>query len=194
MLRPPSQPSMPLVRDCSAVQIPYGNMVTLREGTEVHIKQALGDTITLQTAHGYMVRIEAHDADALGEAYANRAKTPERVKNMDAKVEEQMLWDVLRTCYDPEIPANIVDLGLIYHCRIAAEPAGETPAAKGVRVEVAMTLTAPGCGMGDVLQEDVRRKISDVDGVREVDVSLVFEPPWQADMMSESARLELGMF
>lgn len=180
-----------LSRDCAAVQIPYGNQVTLRAGTEVVIKQSLGDTFTLQTTAGYLVRIEAHDADAIGKSAVAQAAAPKKEVDPHAKVKQEVLWDVMRTCYDPEIPVNIVDLGLIYACRIGPN---STPQAPGVRVEVDMTLTAPGCGMGEVLKDDVQRKLSDVPGVAEVGVELVFDPPWAADMMSESARLELGMF
>lgn len=186
------QAHIELLRDCAAVQVPYGNAVTLRAGTKVRVTQALGDTYTLQTAHGYMVRIEGKDADAIGETPGARtaAAASAAPKRLDVPVEQAQLWDVMRLVYDPEIPVNIVDLGLIYQCKTI--PAGEGE--QGIRVEVEMTLTAPGCGMGDVLQEDVRRKISALDGVREVHVSLVLDPPWAADMMSESARLELGVF
>ena len=175
-----------LTRDCPAVQVPYGNAVTLREGTMVRVTQALGDTFTLQTAHGYMVRIAGHDADAIG--YAGTAPKPSTSKAIDAPLDEAAVWDAIRKVFDPEIPVNVVDLGLIYTCKILR---GDGP---GARVEVEMTLTAPGCGMGDVLQQDVHSKIDALDGVREVQVELVLDPPWSADMMSEAARLELGVF
>lgn len=182
-----------LTRDCAAVQVPYGNSVTLRAGTKVRITQALGDTYSLQTAHGYMVRIEGKDADAIGRVAGDAdAKTAAPAdKRLDVDVEPEQVWDVMREVYDPEIPVNIVDLGLIYQCRILPSTQADAP---GARVEVEMTLTAPGCGMGDVLQDDVRRKISALDGVRTVAVTLVLDPPWASDMMSESARLELGVF
>lgn len=186
-----AQAQIELSRDCAAVQVPYGNAVTLRAGTKVRVTQALGDTYTLQTAHGYMVRIESKDADAIGERPGARAAAVASAdKRLDVPVEQTALWDAMRAVYDPEIPVNIVDLGLIYQCKTIAAADGE----QGVRVEVEMTLTAPGCGMGDVLQEDVRRNILALDGVREVYVNLVLDPPWAADMMSESARLELGVF
>jgi probable FeS assembly SUF system protein SufT len=172
-----------LTRDCPAIQIPYGNTLTAREGTQVRMVHQLGDTYTVQTTQGYLMRIDAADADALGEQLPQMAEA----QAQEGPVTEARLWDVLRTCYDPEIPANIVDIGLIYTCKIV----GESPA--GLSVAVQMTLTAPGCGMGQVLQDDVERKLSAVPGVAHVQVDLVFDPPWHMDMMAESARLELGM-
>lgn len=182
-----------LGRDCAAVQIPYGHQVTLRSGTEVVVTQSLGDTFTLQTQQGYLVRIEAKDADAIGLHAIAAAAAPKGPEQVDphAKVEEAALWEAMKSCYDPEIPVNIVDLGLIYACRIGPTKIPDTP---GVRVEVDMTLTAPGCGMGEVLKDDVERKVQQIPGVGEVMVELVFDPAWSAEMMSEAARLELGMF
>lgn len=174
-----------LSRDCPAIQIPYGNSLTAREGTVVHMVHKLGDAYTVRTTQGYLMRIDSKDGDALGQAEeaAVQAEAQQRTKPLD----EAELWDVLRTCYDPEIPANIVDIGLIYSCTI------ERTDDDGAQVAVVMTLTAPGCGMGQVLQDDVERKLSAVPGVARVSVALVFDPPWDMAMMSESARLELGM-
>jgi probable FeS assembly SUF system protein SufT len=174
-----------LRRDCEAIQIPYGNTITARAGTSVSVMQQLGDTFTVRSEQGYLMRIAGHDADALG-LPPPVAAAPDAV-DPAATVHEGALWEVLKSCYDPEIPANIVDLGLIY--TVQATPRG----AGGTDVAVEMTLTAPGCGMGQVLKDDVERKIAAVPGVANVVVDLVFDPPWEPALMSESARLQLGM-
>ena len=179
-----------LRRDCDAIQIPNGNQVTARAGTEVSIMHAFGDTYTVRTAAGYLLRIDAVDADALGEEATTPAPA-EAAATASGPVEEAALWTVLRTVYDPEIPSNIVDLGLIY--RVEVQPVLATEPAGGADVSVTMTLTAPGCGMGQVLQDDVQRKLARHPGVRSVQLELVFDPPWDQTMMSESARLTLGM-
>ena len=176
-----------LRRDCEANQIPDGNVVALPTGSEVRIMQSLGGTYTVMTSNGYLVRIAGADADALGketavESLAGASTTPAGPAGI-----EQLVWDQLRTCFDPEIPVNIVDLGLVYHCQATPVSAG------GNRVEVKFTLTAPGCGMGGVLKADMERKIRQLPGVTDVDVDIVFEPPWNQDMMSEAAKLELGL-
>lgn len=178
-----------LTRDCAAIQIPYGNSLMARAGTQVSLVHKLGDTFTVRTLQGYLMRIDAQDADALGAAGENDEGT---IKAPEGPLTEAYLWDVLRTCYDPEIPANIVDIGLIYSCTMLPPEPGDSADA-GARIDVQMTLTAPGCGMGQVLQDDVTRKLSAVPGVAHVHVDLVFDPPWDMAMMSESARLELGM-
>lgn len=175
-----------LKRDCDAIQIPYGNTITARQGTSVIVMHQLGDTFTVRTDQGYLIRIAAKDADALG---LDEPK-PDAMQHKDdpeAVVEEGPLWELLKTCYDPEIPANIVDLGLIYGIHVEPIPEG------GFFVHVEMTLTAPGCGMGQVLKDDVERKLLGVPGIKEVDVELVFQPPWDPSMMTEAARLSLGM-
>ena len=149
--------------------------------------QSLGGTYTVMTSNGYLVRIAGADADALGketavESLAGASTTPAGPAGI-----EQLVWDQLRTCFDPEIPVNIVDLGLVYHCQ--ATPVHEG----GNRVEIKFTLTAPGCGMGDVLKADMERKIRQLPSVTDVDVEVVFEPPWDQEMMSEAAKLELGL-
>jgi len=176
-----------LQRDCPAVLIPAGTKITLQAGEPVVITQALGGSFTV-LIHGNMARIEARDADALGQeppaaAPAETAAAPAAA----APVTEEQVLEQLRTCYDPEIPVNIVDLGLVYDLQIQPLPAG------GNRVEIKMTLTAPGCGMGPVLQQDVEAKVSAIPGVKEAGVFLVWDPPWNRDMLSEAARLELGM-
>lgn len=175
-----------LSRDCPAIQIPYGNSLTAREGTVVFMVHKLGDAFTVRTSQGYLMRIDCKDGDALGQAEEAEAQATAPTERT-TPLQEAELWDVLRTCYDPEIPANIVDIGLIYSCTITRTDEA------GACVAVVMTLTAPGCGMGQVLQDDVERKLGAVPGVARVDVELVFDPPWDMAMMSESARLELGM-
>ena len=175
-----------LKRDCEAVLIPAGTKITLQAGEPVTITQALGGSYTV-VIHGNMARIDARDADAIGQAPPAAATTePAAVPDGSAVTEEQVL-EKLRTCYDPEIPVNIVDLGLVYDLQILPVPGG------GNRVEIKMTLTAPGCGMGPVLQQDVETKVSAIPGVKEAGVFLVWDPPWSRDMLSEAARLELGM-
>lgn len=174
-----------LSRDCEAIVIPDGYQVKLPKGSQVNIMQSLGGDYTVSTTEGYMVRISGKDADALGK------ETPASPKagapsTLEGPV-EKLVWDQLKTCFDPEIPVNIVDLGLVYVCRITPLPEGENKA------EVKFTLTAPGCGMGDVLKADIRSKILSVPGIKDVDVAVVVEPPWDPSKMSEAAKLQLGM-
>src|SRR5580658_7475874 len=176
-----------LKRDCEAVLIPAGTKITLQAGEPVVITQALGGSYTV-VIHGNMARIDARDADAIGQAppAAATAETSNVAADGAVVTEEQVL-EKLRTCYDPEIPVNIVDLGLVYDLQVQPLPSG------GNRVEIKMTLTAPGCGMGPVLQQDVESKVSAIPGVKEAGVFLVWDPPWNREMLSEAARLELGM-
>ena len=170
-----------LARDCEATRIPSGSTVVLPAGTRVTITQSLGGQFTVTTEDGALLRIADKDADALGErAPATQAPMTE------GPFEEERIWKELRTVFDPEIPVNLVDLGLIYRCDAVPLPDGS------YRVEIAMSMTAPGCGMGDVLKEDVRRKVQSVPGVREVQVDVVSDPPWDASRMSDAARLQLG--
>ena len=173
-----------LIRDCSATVIPAGNAVTLPAGTVVYVTQTLGGNATVRTTEG-LFRIESMDTDALGDGFVvardNEAES-------DGAFSEAAVWEALKTCYDPEIPVNIVDLGLVYQCEMS--PAGED----GRHVSVVMTLTAPGCGMGDILVDDVRSKLKLVPTITQVDVELTFDPPWNHSMMSEVARLETGMY
>jgi len=175
-----------LSRDCEAVQIPAGHNVTLPKGTVGIITQSLGGSYTLQVpSYGGLFRVASQDADALGKeaaapaANASTAATP-------ADLETQV-WDQLKTCYDPEIPVNIVDLGLVYDMRIAALPDGAS------RVEVKMTLTAPGCGMGGYIAQEARQKLEALPGVQEAEVEVVWEPQWSPQMISPEGRQLLGM-
>lgn len=182
VVEPPPTPEGPiaLTRECAATQIPSGTRVVLPAGTRVSIAQTLGGQFTVTTDAGALLRIDDQDADALGLRSAAAAPAAE------GPFEEERVWDQLRTVFDPEIPVNLVDLGLIYQCQAAPLPEG------GQRVEIKMSMTAPGCGMGDVLKEDVRRKVASVPGVKEVEVEVVWDPPWDASRMSDAARLQLG--
>ncbi|MEM7232053.1 MAG: putative Fe-S cluster assembly protein SufT [Planctomycetota bacterium] len=178
--------SIELTRDVNAIVIPDGSPTSLTKGSKVTLQQSLGGTYTVSTEFGFLARIAGEDADALG-------KEVEAVQESDAPVDQstvdQAVWAALATCYDPEIPVNIVELGLVYECKVV-----ESEARPGTfQVEVRMTLTAPGCGMGPVLQGDAATKIRNLPGVSGVNVELVFDPPWQQQMMSEAARLQLGM-
>jgi probable FeS assembly SUF system protein SufT len=179
---------IPLLRDCEAVLIPSGEKVNLQAGTEVTITQSLGGSYTL-AALGRLVRLDSKDVDALGIQTAELAPAPSAPvpAAKTGPVDENLIWNQLRTCYDPEIPVNIVDLGLIYDLHIAPQPNGDN------LVEMKMTLTAPGCGMGPMIVEDAQNKILGVPGVTEVKIELLFDPPWNQAMMSESAKLELGL-
>jgi probable FeS assembly SUF system protein SufT len=171
-------------RDCTAIIVPAGDQVILRKGARGLITQALGGSFTVYL-DGNLFRIAGEDADALGK---DPVHPPELAPDAGDEDVEDLVWEQLRTCFDPEIPINIVDLGLIYQCKLK-------PAEEGVRdVEVVMTLTAPGCGMGDVLVMDVKDKLEIIPTIREARVELTFDPPWNRDMMSEAARLQTGMF
>ena len=170
-------------RDVRAVIIPAGEEITLREGTTGFITQALGGSFTVYV-EGNLFRIAGPDADALGKEPVDPPEVPDNASDADI---EAVIWEQLKTCYDPEIPVNIVDLGLIYRCELR-------PTGNGQRsVSVDMTLTAPGCGMGDILVQDAREKIAVIPTVADVDVQLVFDPPWNIEMMSDEARLQTGM-
>jgi probable FeS assembly SUF system protein SufT len=176
--------SVTLARDVEAAVIPVGTRVTLQKGEQACITQSLGGSYTV-VVNGNMFRIEGKDADALGmEATQKPAGTGAPVTQAEL---EKQVWDQLKTCYDPEIPVNIVDLGLIYDCHISPLDG------KGFRVDVKMTLTAPGCGMGPMLAQDVQNKVLGLDGVDDVAVELVWDPPWNQAMMTEAARLQLGL-
>ena len=174
-----------LQRDCEGTEIPGGDKVLLPKGSSVTVIQSLGGSHTVLTEQGYMVRIDGKDAEALGEKYSKARQEPKPAAP-DGPFEESQVWDELRTVYDPEIPVNIVDLGLVYKCESKPLPGG------GYRVEVQMTMTAPGCGMGGILKEDVRHKVLGLSGVKEADVEVVWEPPWDPSRMSDAARLQLG--
>jgi probable FeS assembly SUF system protein SufT len=172
-----------LSRDTRAVIVPAGVEVKLKAGQSGFITQALGGSFTLYI-EGNLFRLAGEDADAIGKQVLTAPTLPANATEDDVR---EAAWQQMRSCYDPEIPVNIVDLGLIYEC-------GVVPAADGTRaVSVKMTLTAPGCGMGEVLVQDVREKIEVIPTVGQVDVELVFDPPWNQSMMSEAARLQTGM-
>ena len=173
-----------LERDCEATLIPFGNKITLKKGEEAHITQALGGSYTLMI-RGNLVRIESKDADAIGKIPEVQPLVEE--KENGGRADEKAVWDAMKTCYDPEIPVNIVDLGLIYSCEISNESEG------GSSVAIKMTLTAPGCGMGDMIATEVKQKIEGIQGTSDVNVELVWDPPWDRSMITESARLQLGM-
>jgi probable FeS assembly SUF system protein SufT len=180
-----------LTRDVDAIQIPVGDKITLPGGTSVIITQTLGGTYTVQTNIGYLARIDGKDADALGKQVTQpdtAGAEKKVVADIPADELEKTVWDELRTVFDPEIPVNVVDLGLVYGVKIGPHMDG------GSKVDVTMTLTAPGCGMGDVLKMDAEYKLKHLAGVREAVVEMVVEPPWNQSMMSEAARLELGMW
>ena len=172
-----------LSRDVQAVIIPAGEELTLREGTSGFITQALGGSFTVYV-EGNLFRVSGANADALGKEPVEPPSIPENATDQDI---EAIIWEQLKTCYDPEIPVDIVNLGLVYRCEIAALGNGERS------VSVDMTLTAPGCGMGDVLVADAREKIAIIPTIADVSVELVFDPPWNVSMMSEEARLQTGL-
>ena len=168
-------------RDCEAVQIPIGTAVTLEKGTEVLLMQSLGGSYTVQApAYGGLFRIAGRDGDAIGKEVIADAPIA-----ADGDVESQV-WNMLKTCYDPEIPVNIVDLGLVYDMRVS-------PQDDGNRVDVKMTLTAQGCGMGTSIAADARHKILSIPGVKEAQVDIVWDPPWTPQMISPGGRERLGM-
>lgn len=171
-----------ITRDCEAIQIPAGTRVTLEKGIEVFITQSLGGTYTLQVpAYGGLFRVASKDADALG-------KAPEEVSTTVAEGDlESMVWEQLKTCFDPEIPVNIVDLGLVYGMEL-------TPLDDGTRrVDVKMTLTAQGCGMGATIAIDARHKILSIPGISDANVDVVWDPPWNPQMISPEGRERLGL-
>jgi probable FeS assembly SUF system protein SufT len=169
-------------RDCSAVVIPAGEAVELPAGTIGYLTQSLGGSFTVYV-EGNLFRIAGEDADAIGKEPAEPPSLPDGASDEDV---EALIWSQLKECYDPEIPVNVVDLGLIYRCEIEKKSDGRY-------VSIDMTLTAPGCGMGEILVDDVAFKVGQVPTVESVDVALVFDPPWRQDMMSEEALLETGL-
>jgi len=175
------------LRDVEVLQVPSGFKVLLPKGAWLVVQQSLGGQFTAMTETGGLVRVDGKDADALGPEYEAEARkiAEERAVSAGGPFDEEKVWDALRQVYDPEIPASIVDLGLVY--LVVAEPADG-----GHKVAVRMTLTAPACGIGPVLVEDVRRAVRAVPGVVGADVELVFDPPWDPSRMSEAAKLQLG--
>jgi probable FeS assembly SUF system protein SufT len=176
-------------RSAEAVMIPSGERVLVPQGATGTITQSLGGTFTIITDRGLMIRVSGKEVEAIGktpavipgaaEAAAGEAVEPEKL--------EQLVWDQLKTCFDPEIPVNIVDLGLVYLCELQKDDAG------GQDVKIKMTLTAPGCGMGPVLAADVKNKVESLPGIKNAEVEVVFDPVWDRSMMSDAAKLQLGM-
>ncbi len=171
-----------VTRDVPAREIPSGTPITLKAGDPVIITQSLGGSFTVMTPVGFLARVDGRDADAIGEQPVVVDEAAQA-----GKTTEELAWDQLRTCFDPEIPVNIVDLGLVYSCNLSPMPEG------GNRIDVKFTLTAPGCGMGDVLREDIKGKLLSVPDIQDADVQVVFDPPWSLQMMSDAAKLQLGM-
>ena len=176
-----------LSRDCEVILIPSGQKFTIPTGTQGVITQALGGSHTIATSYG-LSRIAEKDLDALGlDKPRPEVKEKAAAVKTNGAVSEEDVWNQLRQCFDPEIPVNIVDLGLVYDCRLIKKNEG------GTKVEVKMTLTAPGCGMGPAIAHDAQSKILSIDGVDEADVQLVWDPPWNQNMISEAGRMKLGM-
>jgi probable FeS assembly SUF system protein SufT len=176
-----------LSRDCEAIQIPSGDKTTIPAGTPGVVTQTLGGSYTIATYQG-LSRIAEKDLDALGLEKPTTTNGSMKPADSDAApADEKAVWDQLRQCFDPEIPVNIVDLGLVYDCQLIQKPEG------GSKVEVKMTLTAPGCGMGPAIANDAQSKILSIEGVDEADVQLVWDPPWNQNMISEAGRMKLGM-
>jgi probable FeS assembly SUF system protein SufT len=170
------QDTIEVQRDCEATLIPSGVKVSLQKGSLVYITQALGNSYTVYV-NGNLARVAGKDGDALNMIIMDDLDVNEMTGTLEDKV-----WELLKTCFDPEIPVNIVDLGLVYECKI-----------DGGQVEIKMTLTAPGCGMGPVLIADIEQKLRGISEVADVKIELVFEPPWNRSMMSDVAKLQLGM-
>ncbi len=172
-----------LTRECEAVQVPLGSPITLEKGLEVFITQSLGGSFTVQVpAYGGLYRITGKDADALGKSAEDAAAAATASGDLEA-----MVWEQLKTCYDPEIPVNIVDLGLVYAMEVTPMDGGAK------RIDVKMTLTAQGCGMGASIAVDARGKLLSLPGVAEANVDLVWDPPWNPQMISPEGRERLGL-
>jgi len=172
-----------LSRDVEGTAIPYGDKIPLTAGSPVIVTQALGGSYTIVTMQGYMVRIDGKDADAIGKEPVAAPTAQE----LAGRPLIDLVWEQLKTCYDPEIPVDIVDLGLVHSAEAAPLPEG------GQKVSVRFTLTAPGCGMGDILRQDIERKVLSLPDVREADVQVQLDPPWDQTRMSDAARLQLGL-
>ena len=178
------QEEIELTRDCEAIQIPQGNTVTLNAGAKVIVTQSLGGSYTVITDSGFLARITDSNADALG---YERQTVEKSAAHLAAEVDDKAVWDQLKTCYDPEIPVNIVDLGLVYDCAINRR------AEAGAQVLVKMTLTAPGCGMGPTLAAEAKSKLESIPGIAEAEVELVWDPAWNQSMISEAGKMKLGL-
>ena len=175
------QDTIEVTRDFEALLIPSGVKIEIQKGTLVMITQALGNSYTVYV-NGNLARVSGKDGDALGMVIIDEPD----INAMEGSLTDKV-WEILKTCFDPEIPVNVVDLGLVYKCEVQDAPEG------GKCVEITMTLTAAGCGMGPVLVADIEQKIRTLTDVTHVKVELVFDPPWNRDMMSDVAKLQLGM-
>jgi len=173
-------------RNAEAIMIPSGERVLVPQGAQATITQSLGGAYTLITDRGLMVRISGGEVEAIGKTPQEVAQAAPEEELTKEKIEE-LVWDQLKTCFDPEIPVNIVDLGLVYLCDLQPHEGG------GYDVKVKMTLTAPGCGMGPVIATDVKSKVESLPNVKTADIEVVFDPVWDRSMMSEAAKLQLGM-
>ena len=171
-----------LTRDCTAIMIPSGEQISLPSGSKVWLTQTVGSGYSVLTDRGYSVRVNGLDGDALG-----LPKIADPTPSDSAGSVEDKVWNQLRSCFDPEIPVNIVELGLVYDCRIEALPSG------GHKAVVHFTLTAQGCGMGQFIKEDIRRKLLAVPEIHQADVELVWDPPWNQSRISVSAKQQLGI-
>lgn len=180
---PTQETLITLRRDTEALLIPSGARIYLHKGTTVTITQELGDTYTVNV-YGNLARIDGKDADVLGKMPTKQHMTRTLPKGMRLI---DFVWQELKTCYDPEIPVNIVDLGLIYHCNLVKK------SDQSYLIDITMTLTAPGCGMGPVLVADIRQKVLALPKITEANIALVFDPPWDRSMISETAKLQLGL-
>lgn len=175
-----------LRRDCDAVTVPHGDRVALNAGGEVEVVQQLGTSITVRTELGTLLRIAGNDADALG-IELDTSVTIRSHPADDGVFDIASVREALHGVYDPEIPISIIDLGLVYRYEAIEQPGGRR------RIEIDMTMTAPGCGMGDVLRDDAARAVAAIPGVNEVDVTLVYDPPWSIALISDATKLELGL-
>lgn len=184
MMHPLQGEPVDLIRDVDAAMVPMGNIVNLPQGTSVNITQSLGGSFTVYI-DGTLFRIAGTDADALGKEVIPPPVVPEGASD---ELVEEIIWSQMRTVFDPEIPVNIVDLGLIYTCHVTKDENGERTA------HVTMTLTAPGCGMGPFIADDVKYKIEIIPTVKEANVEVVFDPAWSKDMMSDEAKLQTGIY
>jgi probable FeS assembly SUF system protein SufT len=182
------QPEKPVTvnRDCEVLMVPSGEKLTLVSGSMVWLTQSQGGSYTVMTDRGYMVRLEGKDADAIGLEPVLGGQPGQAYSASDIDAVESRVWEQLRSCFDPEIPVNIVELGLIYDCSV-------TPVENAFRASVKFTLTARGCGMGEVLKRDIAAKLLAIPGVRDADVELVWDPPWSQSRISAAAKLQLGM-
>ena len=174
-----------ILRDCDSTIIPSGDKITLIKGTLVRITQALGGDYTLYV-NGNLVKLSGKDADAIGKEIEKDTEKPNKINN--GEYSEELVWEQLQTCFDPEIPVNIVDLGLIYDLSKKGNKKD------GYSLTIKMTLTAPGCGMGPSIAQDVENKVMELPGIKDIFVEIVWDPVWDRSMMSEDAKLKLGMF